>query len=753
MRRCALFAAGLVTAVLTSSVTAEVGNPQIRTDHPIYPGELAYSTQDRLAQSVIHSGDWGLGLGDSERDVALKFFLWRITHTIHDYSPATWTPLHGYFQDKFGEHSKAHPTRPDPKAEAHSADDIDTDAIRWQFSYGYALCGTLHGVIEPQIKAIGKALGKDWRSRRVGIPGDSNHEIYFAGQWRAFDVNAMTLLFSSSDAKTAELLPYKAAFGPKGGPKRPELLDNAPKFNGKYLPKLTWSPRDQNGKLADWNWLHGIFAKDEFFWDGDQEGQYNHGGEQSYFTAYSACPAVYSLKKGETFTRWFSADDAVKDLGLSGRIWWGANLKGGPGSLRSWAHYLRDLPEYCVDTAALVFAEDDQYNNRFSKWNSKNPTHGNGLYQWTPNLAAGDWKDGAIKVQGPVRSGSGSPALTADGDASVTFAFFSPYTIAGLPADNTDPAIDGATHGAVLQADAVGGVAVEISINNGLTFQPAGALKGKGAKLDFTDRVKGRNQYLLRLKLAKNAGLDNLDLRTTVTMCRAMYPKLKAGTTTVTYLADGRSAFDASPDLSSKQNATSPASLVSTDNLAWSGFTDDQKTAWKLPRGTGGGIFKITAPAGRALDAVSAASCVVLVSPTQEGCWADLAIAPSPEGPWEPLGKVDAQANDLVNKNSTGAIWVYGATDIGKQKLKTAYIRLRLCGADRPSGVRYVRLYGTCPVQGPAPLSITYHWTSGQKAMHHTQLVPANKPQYAYTIETGEEIRNQKVIFAVPATE
>ena len=146
---------------------------------------------------------------------------------------------------------------------------LDTDAMRWQFSYGYALCGTLHGVIEPQIKAIGKALGKDWRSRRVGIPGDSNHEIYFGGKWRAFDVNAMTLLFSSNDAKTAELLPYKDAFGPKGGPKHPELLDNAPKFNGKFLPQNSrWSPREQNGKLADWNWLHGIFAKDEFYWDG-----------------------------------------------------------------------------------------------------------------------------------------------------------------------------------------------------------------------------------------------------------------------------------------------------------------------------------------------------------------------------------------------------------------------------------------------------------------------------------------------------
>ena len=70
-----------------------VGNPQIRTDHPLYPGELACSTPARLAETILAT-DWGLGLGDSPRDAALKLWLWRITHTIHDYSPRIWTPIH-----------------------------------------------------------------------------------------------------------------------------------------------------------------------------------------------------------------------------------------------------------------------------------------------------------------------------------------------------------------------------------------------------------------------------------------------------------------------------------------------------------------------------------------------------------------------------------------------------------------------------------------------------------------------------------
>jgi hypothetical protein len=509
---------------------------------------------------------------------------------------------------------------------------------------------------------------------------------------------------------------------------------------------------DKNGKLADWNWLHGIFATDEFYWDDDVEGHFKHGGEQSYFSAYNACPAVYSLKRGETFTRWFSGDDAARDMELAGRIWWGNNLKGGPGTLRNWAHYLRDLPEYCVDTTPLIFAEDSQYNNKFSKWNSKTPTHGNGLYRWEPNLAAGDWKNGAAQVEGPVRSGKDSPALTADGEGSVTFAFFSPYTIAAMPVDGADPALDGARYGAVVRAAAIGEVPVEVSVNNGLTFQPAGTLEGKDAKIDFTDQVKGRSQYLLRLKLRKGAGLDRLDLRTIVTTCRAMYPKLKAGTTTITYLADGKVAFEASPDFTTKENATRVASFASCENITWSGYADDLKTAWKGMKQTGSVVYKVTAPAGRTLETVSAAACVVWVAPTQRGCWVDLAIADRPDGRWEVIGKIDAEANDLVGKNSTGSLWVYGATDVGKQKIKTAYVRVRVNGADKPNGIRYVRLYGTYPIQDPPPLMITYNWKSGEKDMRHTEAVPADKPGHTYTIETGRNIRNEKVIFAVPAS-
>jgi hypothetical protein len=41
-----LFISTFVFAIFTAFARADVGDPQIRTDHPWYPGELACSTFD-----------------------------------------------------------------------------------------------------------------------------------------------------------------------------------------------------------------------------------------------------------------------------------------------------------------------------------------------------------------------------------------------------------------------------------------------------------------------------------------------------------------------------------------------------------------------------------------------------------------------------------------------------------------------------------------------------------------------------------
>src|SRR5215207_1838415 len=63
---------------------AEVGDPQIRTDHPWYPGELACSTFERLfaTQAAQYQRATGLSVTNDEQK-ALASWFWRNTHYAH----------------------------------------------------------------------------------------------------------------------------------------------------------------------------------------------------------------------------------------------------------------------------------------------------------------------------------------------------------------------------------------------------------------------------------------------------------------------------------------------------------------------------------------------------------------------------------------------------------------------------------------------------------------------------------------------
>ena len=75
----------MIAALLAAlSEYAGVGDPQIRTDHPWYPGELAISTFDRLfaTQARLYQQVTGLP-ADSDERKALAAWLWRNTHYWH----------------------------------------------------------------------------------------------------------------------------------------------------------------------------------------------------------------------------------------------------------------------------------------------------------------------------------------------------------------------------------------------------------------------------------------------------------------------------------------------------------------------------------------------------------------------------------------------------------------------------------------------------------------------------------------------
>src|SRR6516225_7247591 len=85
MMKTRWLSAGLFGALLAArSLGADTGDPQLKTDHPWYPGELSCSTFERLfaTQAELYKRVTGRDVKTDE-DKALASWLWRNTHYWH----------------------------------------------------------------------------------------------------------------------------------------------------------------------------------------------------------------------------------------------------------------------------------------------------------------------------------------------------------------------------------------------------------------------------------------------------------------------------------------------------------------------------------------------------------------------------------------------------------------------------------------------------------------------------------------------
>jgi hypothetical protein len=73
-----------IVSIFTVPAGADVGDPQLRTAHPWYPGELACSTFPRLfaTQAELYERVVGSRVATDEQK-ALAAWLWRNTHYAH----------------------------------------------------------------------------------------------------------------------------------------------------------------------------------------------------------------------------------------------------------------------------------------------------------------------------------------------------------------------------------------------------------------------------------------------------------------------------------------------------------------------------------------------------------------------------------------------------------------------------------------------------------------------------------------------
>ena len=655
MSQMAVLSAGLVVLLATSLCSALVGDPQIMTDHPLYRGELACSTLDRnIADAYrVFQDRYGHAPGtDTQKVIAL--WIWKCEHSMHACDNKTFLGM---------DNPDARQAAGDPPWLGYDGWMDNKDCQMNQFSFSFALCYSVHA----QLSAlIGHAFGNDFsRARCPEITGHTPFEAYADGKWVLADCTMGIMMFDDN-GKAVGLNDLYA---------RLDARDNAwftsPNRGGPY--KFNMSPfGDSNDSYSRVRWY-----------------QYNFG--------YNAMPIVYSLRAGESFKRYL--DPGLDD----GQTWvfWGRDyyaLNGKPkhGPFRN-VTFLDDPP----------MGQDRKGRGR--------AYYGNGVFEYAPSLADGRYKEAATDSSNVTfRDG----ALRGEGKSPyVTFEHASPYVIAARSIEGGDREWDllkeKCRDGAIAGGTAVGKVPVSVSLDGGQTWQQVGVAE-REFKIDFTDVVKGRHEYLIRFDLTNNDGLKTLKLRTVTQVGRGVFPRLKDGGAKVTFEASGQNAIHGGP-------SQYLAEKYRRKDLEKEGFR----------------VYGIKAP-----GAIRRASGVVRVGEPADARWSvDFSLDDGQT--WQAAVKdlrTGGQGEPQWEAGKGGYVWAEMDFS-GNQTARDVLIRFG------KGSILQAQVFATYEARNDSPLSVTYGWTENGQAKESLHEIKAGAASDAWTIETGQNLKTQWVKF------
>ncbi|HYF48704.1 MAG TPA: PKD domain-containing protein, partial [Planctomycetota bacterium] len=683
----------VVDGAAVASPSGPVGDPQIKTDHTYYQGELAYSTLPRLVASALNTPGRPT-TGNTARDNVLKLWYWRVEHYYHHMSPAEYL-LPGVTPS---------PSADNPLMTAY-------DCLSQQFSYGYGLCGTNHGTIRPILETAG------FESRRRGLYGDTGHEVKYNGRWAMMNTDSVSMI-SLTNSTTSDFASVD------------EIINNVNllQLNPLNLPQYT------AGGTSSKTYA-GTHSPDWYFYY--EQGfplaplSSTNAGKPMYAEGYQARPIQYELKRGEKFTRFKDRDGIGAYLGETGYRYWGSQLAGGP--FRDWSH---------VGKAPALPTPPNSNgigNNRY----------GNGLYEWSPEISTGEFLDGVSARDVNVVFDGTSPKLRAlSGTGKVTLKFFSPYVIVAKPSDGVDPALAGATGGAWIVPNAVGSVPVEVSVNNGATWTSLGNLSGT-TKLDFTDHVKGRYSYLLRLTVSNTAGLDGLQLRTAVMIAEGVWPWLKDSNSTITYAAGGTGVVEVIPDYSS-QTAADTFKVADSGNVTFSAMNASNTFAYTSTNNQPCFVtYRVSAPPGKVLTKIhGAADASIKVYPDAGGSHhSRLWVSTDNGATFTKFGEYKSPDDGQLSHG-----WSYGSADVSAAGVNNALVKVEFYNNGWTARLRYVRLYGEYSQTVGSNLKITHLWDdAGGAGKTFTHTVPAGSTSSTYTVPTSTGAVHKRITFEVPS--
>jgi hypothetical protein len=280
-------AAFLIVTVFIAAggATASSGDPQLKTDHPWYPGELSCSTFERLfaTQAALYKRVTGREVV-SDEDKALASWYWRNLHYAH------------------GEEGKG-----DCMNTGFANAEWNRDYWNGLFAEGFGLCGTTHSQYTVELEAL---LGH-CRGRAVGVSGHNSFEAYLtggaygSGKWVLLDHDLSTVIFSGDGKRLLGI---------------PEVMSDLKSFaNPAYKPE-----RQRGWRVAG---------------EADEDAKvYDSYRVAEYLAGYAGPPPMIHLRPGESFRRYLRPgldDDKTY-------VYWGRNYNvggiPGPQRDRSWVN-------------------------------------------------------------------------------------------------------------------------------------------------------------------------------------------------------------------------------------------------------------------------------------------------------------------------------------------------------------------------------------------------------------------------------
>ncbi len=322
----------LPLALLATLARGDVGDPQVRTDHPWYPGELAFSTFERLfaTQAEAYERVTGEPVDTDERK-ALASWLWRSTHYFHG--------------AEVGEHHWA----------AGAAPPQDLKRREWPreywtglFARGFGLCYTTHAEWGAEMEHL---LGHG-RARTTEHGVHTSFEVFLTGgaygegRWALLDHDISSVLFDEEGKRLVSLAEARA--DPR-------------------LERRDYLPERQRG------WLPcGLFEGDA--------GSYESWSFAEVLPGYAGPPPMVRLRRGETLRRY--PDPGLDD----GRtfVFWGRNMNAkriaGPERDRTWVNRPDEMRGSKTGTSASAGMA----------------RYGNAVYTYRPDFGNGDYREGVV---------------------------------------------------------------------------------------------------------------------------------------------------------------------------------------------------------------------------------------------------------------------------------------------------------------------------------------------------------------------